>query len=141
MLKNKELNAFIRMTILFAGIFASIFIVFSYKTELKYLSVVPLLYAILIMVFPEFTRNMFDRIGLMALNICMFIRYIVSPFLISFYGANYAKSMLPSVESYNLGITLMLYEMVIVFIVFQLLHQKFYSENKKHPNDIQENKN
>src|SRR5690625_2665409 len=84
---------------------------------------------------------MFENIGLFALNVSMIIRYLISPLLISLNGIAYTKSMLPSQDSYNLAIFLMLYEVIIVFCVFQLTYRKFYKVDESVKNHIEGKQN
>lgn len=136
MLKNKYLNLFVRISIFSVGLIVSLITLFSKEQLPNHLFLVPLIYSIFILILPNFTKPMFENIGLFALNISMLIRYLVSPLLISYEGITYSKSMIPSQESFYMATNLMLYEMIIIFIVFQLTHKKFYFVNCDIKGDI-----
>src|SRR5699024_3762741 len=56
----------------------------------------------------------------------MFIRYLLTPFLISFYGFEKSAILIPTETSFNIAINLMLYELIIIFLLFQFTYKKIY---------------
>lgn len=140
MLNSKYFNLIIRMLIFFSSLVASLSILFSDEKLPGNLFLLPIIYSALILFIPSFTKLMFENIGLFALNISMVIRYLISPFLISFQGVTHIRSIIPTVESYNLATNLMIYEVVIIFFVFQLLYKKFYTIEANSKDFINEEK-
>ena len=71
---------------------------------------------------------MFNNLGITIVNLTMLLRYVISPLLISFYGSNIqiGTTVLRSIQ--NQAINLMLYEMIVLFIVFAVFHKYFYFE-------------
>lgn len=127
MLLNKYSNVALRFILFFIGLLVSINVYFSSISLPRTLFLIPLVYSVLILSFSGFTKYMLQNIGLLALNVSMFLRYLISPLLISLEGLTYVNAIVPFEENYNLAINLMLYEMLIVFLVFQLFYKNFYS--------------
>lgn len=125
-MKN-HFNIVLRIFIFILGIFISFNLIYSTQQVPRTLFLIPLIYSLLIMVFPSITKYMFSYLGLLALNITMLLRYLISPLLISINGIQVIGAMYPLEISYTTGINLMLYEIIVIFIVFQLLHKRFYN--------------
>lgn len=128
MIKKNYINVYLRLLIFFIGLYVTVSIVYSPLNLPNAFFLIPLTYSILILSFSNFTNYIFQNIGLLALNISMFLRYLVSPLLISFEGLSYTGSIVPFNESYNIAVNLMLYELIVIFLAFQLLHKRFYSK-------------
>ncbi|WP_353626997.1 O-antigen polymerase [Staphylococcus hominis] len=92
------------------------------------LILIPLVFLCLFIVFPSFSKYMFNNLGITIVNLTMLLRYVISPLLISFYGSNIqiGTTVLRSIQ--NQAINLMLYEMIVLFIVFAVFHKYFYFE-------------
>ena len=86
------------------------------------LILIPLVFLCLFIVFPSFSKYMFNNLGITIVNLTMLLRYVISPLLISFYGSNIqiGTTVLRSIQ--NQAINLMLYEMIVLFIVFAVFH-------------------
>lgn len=93
------------------------------------LILIPLIYFCLFLIFPSFSRYMFNNLGITILNFTMLLRYIVSPLLMSVYGSNIQIGTSVALSTENYAVYLMLYEMVILFVVFSIFHKYFYSKN------------
>ncbi|SOC44728.1 O-antigen polymerase [Salinicoccus kekensis] len=128
-----KVNSLIRIVLFLCGVITSV-IVFLNNNSVPYtLFLIPLIYGILIAFFPSITKYIFGYLGVLALNICMFIRYVLSPFFTTIDGTNVATNMLANVNNYSIAVNLMLYEMVLIFIFFSLFNRYFYS-SKNTPN-------
>ncbi len=118
-----------RISALFLAIISIILILFSNKTIPSNLFLVPTMFAILIVIFPSFTSYIFKNIGITIINISMLIRYLISPMLMAIYGLDLNRGRPTMEHTQFLAVNLMVYEMIIMFIIFALFHKKFYKEN------------
>lgn len=134
-------NVILRILIFLIGITVTFTVINSSNTLPNSYYLVPLIYSVLIIIFPSITRYMFKNIGLLALNISMIIRYLLSPLLISFNGIEMIRGIYPIESSYNIGVNLILYELILVFIIFQLFYKKFYVTNNVRQANIYWRKN
>lgn len=141
MIINKYTNLSIRLIIFFLGLITTVNLIFSSKEFPQSFYLIPLSYSILILIFPSFTKYIFRNIGLFTLNACMFIRYLLSPLLISFEGVYDPNSIVPFNNNYTIATYLMLYELVVIFFIFQLLYKKFYDNRKILTTNIKAEKN
>ncbi|MCJ0929717.1 oligosaccharide repeat unit polymerase [Virgibacillus halodenitrificans] len=136
MIKKNQLNIILRLFIFLTGIFVTFKVINSLNELPNTYFLIPLIYSILIVLFPSMTKYMFNYIGILALNIGMAIRYLISPLIISYSGIEMSRGIYPFVESYNIAINLMIYEMMAIFLIYQLLYKKFYNINYKRRKDL-----
>lgn len=90
------------------------------------LILIPLIYFCLFLIFPSFSRYMFNNLGITILNFTMLLRYIVSPLLMSIYGSNVQIGSPVGLATQEQAVYLMLYEMILLFVVFGIFHKYFY---------------
>src|SRR5699024_7293953 len=84
---------------------------------------------------------MFGNIGLLALNITLFIRYIITPFFMWLNGYSIGRGATPSAGNYQMAVLLMILEIIVIFITIEVFANRFYKENKKMVPKIKVNKN
>src|SRR5699024_562254 len=123
---NNQSHFILRIITLFLGMLVAVTLMFNDENVPKYFAIIPSMYSILIFIFPKFTKYIFEYVGLFALNLSMFIRYLLTPFLISFYGFEKSAILIPTETSFNIAINLMLYELIIIFLLFQFTYKKIY---------------
>ena len=95
------------------------------------LVLLPFVFVLLFVVFPSFSRYIFNNLGITIINFTMLLRYVVSPFLMALYGSDIQMGSTVSIDIQNKAVLLMVYEMIAMFLIFALLHKYFYSNNSK----------
>ena len=93
----------------------------------KNLVFLPMTFLILIILVPSFTKYIDKYIGIAIVNLTMFIRYLISPFLMTFYGTNMYRGQLLSLDTLEKSVYLMIFEMVVIFLCFAIFHKFFYT--------------
>lgn len=91
------------------------------------LVLIPLIFLILFLIFPSFSRYMFNNLGITVVNFTMLLRYVVSPLLMAFYGSNIQIGATVSISIQSRAVGLMIYEMIILFVIFAIFHKYFYT--------------
>lgn len=122
---------FYRFITILVSIVSLIFILIYDKTNFSTnnLVLLPLCYLILFVLVPSFSKYIYKSIGITIINITMLIRYSIVPFLISIYGVNLNTGIYLSEKLQFKAINLMLYEMILIFIVFIIFQKKFYGNS------------
>nr|WP_263314156.1 hypothetical protein [Mammaliicoccus sp. Marseille-Q6498] len=118
-----------RVSIIIIAIISSILIMFSDAKKPDNLILLPLLFALLIIIVPSFTKYMFKNIGITIVNISMLIRYIITPTLISIYGVDLNRGQILLTSVQNKAVYLMMYEMIVIFILYAIFYKNFYTDN------------
>ena len=95
------------------------------------LVLLPFVFVLLFVVFPSFSRYIFNNLGITIINFTMLLRYVVSPFLMALYGSDIQMGSTVSIDIQSKAVLLMVYEMIAMFLIFALLHKYFYSNNSK----------
>ena len=125
---------FYRSVIIFLS-FISIVSVLGTKEHIpNNLILLPLIFLCLFLIFPSFSRYMFNNLGITVLNFTMLLRYIVSPLLMSIYGSNIQIGTPIGLSTQSHAIYLMIYEMIILFMIFGIFHKYFYSNKVEFDN-------
>lgn len=91
----------------------------------EFLYLLPLSYGILHFLFPTVWGYGKGNIGMKVFNIILFIRYVIVPFTRSL-GGYYTGVASPLSESVQIGIWIMLYELLVTFIMIFFFAKKFY---------------
>lgn len=124
-------NLFFRMMVAMVAItVAFIVAVNTYHVQGdEYLFLLPLLYGILFFLMPSLWKYRQGNIGMTVLNIVIFTRYVVAPLFraLSIDGPN-IRGIVPSNTGIQYGIIIIIVELLITFIVVQLLAQRIYEK-------------
>ncbi|GEN46664.1 O-antigen polymerase [Alkalibacillus haloalkaliphilus] len=108
------------------------FIVFLYSFEHysdRFLFLLPLSYAFLIILFPAMWKYSKNNIGMIILNAVIFIRYVISPLFRSLTINEPAiRGILPSSQGIHYGILILIIELFVAFFVIQMFAHKFYKD-------------
>lgn len=100
---------------------------------------IPTIYLIFIIIMPNVVNYSLHGIGILALNLVMYLRYLITPLFNTIFGREIQIVYL-STSSYDTAIWLMIYEMFMVFLFFSLMAAKTYSK-KKIPSNLTTEKN
>jgi oligosaccharide repeat unit polymerase len=123
-----------RMFITIISIISTVIIIsntYGYSGN-RLLFLLPLIYGILMIIFPAVWDSRKGHIGLTVLNGVIFIRYVIAPTLRSLAISDGPfRGYVPSPQGLQSGILLMVLELLIVFIIVQLLSKKFYKESSQ----------
>jgi len=115
-----------RILVVILSFISIIFILLSDKKIPSNLPFLPIFFTILVLIIPSFTAYVFKNIGITIINLTMIIRYLISPILIATYGTNLNFGHLTMQSTQVIAVNLMIYEMIVMFIVFAIFHKKFY---------------
>lgn len=115
-----------RISVVILAFISIIFILLSDKKNPSNLTFLPIIFTILILIIPSFTAYVFKNIGITIINLSMLIRYLISPLLMAIYGSNLNFGQLTMQSTQVIAVNLMIYEMVVIFIIFAIFHKKFY---------------
>src|SRR5699024_5699068 len=96
-----------------------------------YFALVPFVFGVGYVLSKKTSLYMFRNIGLLMLNITLFIRYIITPFYMWFNGYSIGRGATPSAGNYQMAILLMILEIIVIFITIEIFANRFYKENKK----------
>ena len=116
-----------RIIIIVLSIFSIIASLVSSSNIPNNLVLIPLIFLILFVVFPSFSRYMFNNLGITVINFTMLLRYVVSPLLMAIYGSDIQIGSSVSMVIQGQAVNLMLYEMIVLFVIFAIFHKYFYS--------------
>lgn len=122
------MNTIYKVSIILIAIISMTVILFSNARIPSNLALLPSIFALLIMIVPSFTNYIFKNIGITIINLSMVIRYVISPVLMAIYGTNLNMGQMTMISTQFTAVNLMVYEMIIMFIVFALFHKKFYKD-------------
>ncbi|MEJ7279173.1 hypothetical protein, partial [Staphylococcus epidermidis] len=75
------------------------------------LVLLPFVFVLLFVVFPSFSRYIFNNLGITIINFTMLLRYVVSPFLMALYGSDIQMGSTVSIDIQSKAVLLMVYEM------------------------------
>lgn len=123
-----------RIIIIVLSIFSIIASLVSSSNIPNNLVLIPLIFLILFVVFPSFSRYMFNNLGITVINFTMLLRYVVSPLLMAIYGSDIQIGSSVSMVIQGQAVNLMLYEMIVLFVVFAIFHKYFYSNKNEFQN-------
>lgn len=123
-----------RIIIIVLSIFSIIASLVSSSNIPNNLVLIPLIFLILFFVFPSFSRYMFNNLGITVINFTMLLRYVVSPLLMAIYGSDIQIGSSVSMVIQGQAVNLMLYEMIVLFVVFAIFHKYFYSNKNEFQN-------
>src|SRR5699024_9959309 len=98
---------------------------------MEYFALVPFVFGVGYVLSKKTSLYMFRNIGLLMLNITLFIRYIITPFYMWLNGYSIGRSVTPSAGNYQVAILLMILEIIVIFITIEVFANRFYKENKK----------
>ena len=123
-----------RVIVIFLSIISIIASLVSTSNIPINLVLIPLIFLILFIVFPSFSRYMFYNLGITIINFTMLLRYVVSPLLMAIYGSNIQIGSSVSMVIQGKAVNLMLYEMIVLFVIFAIFHKYFYSNKTEFQN-------
>lgn len=123
-----------RIIIIVLSIFSIIASLVSSSNIPNNLVLIPLIFLILFVVFPSFSRYMFNNLGITVINFTMLLRYVVSPLLMAIYGSDIQIGSSVSMVIQGQAVNLMLYEMIVLFVIFAIFHKYFYSNKNEFQN-------
>lgn len=96
------------------------------------LFMLPLTNGLFMIFFRRVFYNPFQRIGTLIMNVITFIRFTVTPFLMSLTGEIMSEGTVPPTEdSRREAIWIMIYEMVVVYVIMYLLTRKFNLDRRR----------
>lgn len=103
----------------FIGIIAFI-VCFIHSSNLKeyYIWLLPGIYSLLFFITPDNYRTFAGNIGIIILNIAMFIRYVAGPVI--FYMTSELSSFANNYQNINVAVVLMIYEMAVIFLTLEI---------------------
>lgn len=135
-----------RLLILVLSLMTSFLILyFDRPLGLKFFPIIPFAFGVLYFYCKPLSCRFLDYIGLFSLNICMIIRYLVTPFFmwLDKYNNNYAiqYGIIPDQNYFIKATDLMLLEMIIIFLVIFIFNKRFYNNNTKNFNLLEPSNN
>lgn len=125
------MTLFYRLFVIILSIITILLDMVSTKHIPNNLVLLPFGFVFLFVVFPSFSRYMFNNLGITIINFTMFLRYVISPLLMALYGSDIQMGSTVAIIIQSKAVELMIYEMVAMFLIFALLHKYFYSKNSK----------
>ncbi|WP_298787505.1 hypothetical protein [uncultured Marinococcus sp.] len=137
-----KLNGILRITVFSLSIVIALLILIdpNLPSEMNYFPLVVLTFGICYLVFGKMSYYILNNIGILGLNITLIIRYVFTPFFMWLSGYSISNAVSPSVENYETAIILMIYEIIIIFLVVEILANKFYRK-ESNTNKINVNSN
>lgn len=125
------MTLFYRLFVIVLSIIAILLDMISTKQIPNNLILIPFGFVFLFLIFPSFSKYMFNNIGITIINFTMLLRYVISPLLMALYGSDIQMGSTVNISIQSKAVLLMLYEMTAMFIIFALLHKYFYSNDIK----------
>ncbi|OHS40306.1 hypothetical protein [Staphylococcus sp. HMSC62A08] len=125
------MTLFYRLFVIISSIITIILDMVTTQHIQNNLVLLPFVFVLLFVVFPSFSRYIFNNLGITIINFTMLLRYVVSPFLMALYGSDIQMGSTVSIDIQSKAVLLMVYEMIAMFLIFALLHKYFYSNNSK----------
>lgn len=99
--------------------------------QYKVIWILPLVYLILFLGIKNIRIYLKGNMGMWFINIIMLIRYVLIPFtLAGDSSSSYLYGPEPSIESYNLAIFLMVFELISIFVIIALFSTKMYKKEQ-----------
>lgn len=89
------------------------------------LVLLPFVFVLLFVVFPSFSRYIFNNLGITIINFTMLLRYVVSPFLMALYGSDIQMGSTVSIDIQSKAVLLMVYEMIAMFLILRYYTSTF----------------
>lgn len=89
----------------------------------------PLLYGLFMFIFPAMSKHMKGNIGLTVFNYILFVRYSLAPLIRALaIDDNFNSQYQASVQGLEIGIWIMIFELLFSFVVVQIFAKHLYIE-------------
>jgi hypothetical protein len=97
------------------------------STQYSKVWVLPIAYLFFFLLIKPLRIYLNGNIGMWAINIIMFIRYVIIPYTLTLQNSNiYSFGPEPTTNSYDIAILLMLYELCVIMLVIFFISHRIY---------------
>lgn len=131
------IHVLVSIFVFISGLLASYYILNNVNHNgYELLFVLPILFGLMFALFLLPTMLRLNNIYIYAFIIISYVRYVVSPFLITYTGLYEGRSLVsPMYSSIEVALKLMMYELIIVSLAHWIVFKNYKNENNKITNN------